>query len=211
MLGYHPAMAAQQPIAVVWVNTPRDQWSDDGRALARSQIRAALDWWEVRAEVAFSTSERTITTTTDVLSLNACRDRAWLPDQVEAPVLYLIAYEPTHRALDCDGVVVGDVTELGHMRAIVGGYLPESSTSQAVIAHTVGHIYGAGHAESGIMHRDGATMRDAYEAGIVDDATIAAIGATRRGVAPAHTTSAGTQPGQRPRAQNTAYLYNAPI
>ncbi len=217
LMGYHPAMDGQQQIAVVWVNTPRDAWTDDGRALARSQIRAALDWWEVRADVAFATSERAITTTVDVLSLNACTDRSWLTDQADGPSLYLIAYKPTYRALTCDGVVVGDAGVSGDPRIAVSGYLPESSVSQAIIAHTVAHLYGARDTHdppSGDL-MDRTCFVWAYEQGIVADQTWAAIGATRR--APSGAADRAGQivetPGRRParghhsQEMRESYLY----
>jgi hypothetical protein len=198
LLGYTPAMHGAQPIAVVWVSTPRDTW--ENRTEARAAIVAGLDWWEARTEVEFEIVESELAVDADILSLNVCRERSWVPGALTLPTLYVVAWLPSGLALDCDGVNVADWAEPG--RAIVwGGIRPDEA------AHTVGHVWGAsdGHDEARGDIMDYRMMPWAYEHGYVADATWREIGAIPRVGGLARTTSARARQGQRARAVKASY------
>jgi hypothetical protein len=204
LLGWTLPMHGPQPISVVWVSTPRDAWGD--RTEARAVIMAGLRWWEARTDVVFTLVESELTVDADILSLNVCRDRSWLPGARALPTLYVVAWEPTYRALDCDGVNVADWAEPG--RAIVWG-----GARVDEIAHTVGHVYGAsdGHEEARGDIMDYRAMRGAYAEGRVSEATYREIGASPRVGGPARTASAKARRGQRSRAKMQSYTYERSI
>lgn len=173
MFNRPPPMQGHQTIHIVWVDTPRDYWTDTERA--RAGILAGLHWWEPLADVEFSTVESTMITSVDVLALNTCRDRSWLPESTYEPTFYIVAAEPTYRALDCDGVNIGDYDEMDKTRAIVWGYT-EGNLLAEVIAHTVGHLYGAPDGPSrDIMDKN--YFVQAYRDHVVVESTLRAIGA----------------------------------
>ena len=175
-----PRMTGQQRLNVVWVSTPRDTWGDT--ADARAAIRAGLDWWQTLADVSFETTESELTTDTDVLALNVCRERAWLVDP-QPLTLYVIA--TSGDALMCDGVAVGDYNE-GAWAIVWGNLIGDSPTDGATIAHTVAHLFGAADTHAGqsggptydIMDR--AVYVAAYRSGYVAPLTWAATGAVPR-------------------------------
>ena len=182
-IGLHvqPAMVGPQYVNIVWVNTPQDTWNDEDKDNNRRAINSALQWWEIHtfhrsgtAFVTFYTTESNMLVDTDILSLNVCRDRSWLIDKPITPTLYMIAVNPTYRALICDGVIVGDYNE--EQWAIMwGGLIYDSPTDQAVVAHTVGHLYGAADGPSqDIMDKD--HFVQSYIGGIIAESTWKAIG-----------------------------------
>ena len=176
-----PRMVGPQQVNVLWVSTPRTAWQDTDDA--RLALAAALRWWEARAVVSFTTVEMTMTIDTDMLALNVCRERSWLPPAPPTPTLYMIATDGA--ALDCDGVAVGDYT-IGTQAIVWGWLIRDSPTDQATLAHTLAHLYGAQdtHAHDGqpgsgdIMDRN--VYVDAYRQGIIAASTWQAIGAVKR-------------------------------
>ncbi len=176
MVMHPPPMQSHQTIHIVWVDTSTDYWLDVSDA--REDLIAGMRWWERLVNVEFSMEESWLTTDVDVLALNTCRDRSWLPELTYEPTFYIVAVEPTYRALDCDGVNIGDYDEIGHVRAIVWGYA-EGSLLAEVTAHTLGHLYGALDGPSrDIMDKD--RYVQAYQDGTVVESTLQAIGASRR-------------------------------
>jgi hypothetical protein len=174
-VGFSPvAMRGEQQINVVWLDTPRDTWTDTSEA--RAALSDALAWWEARVEVSFIVSERRAAIDHDPYAADICHDRSWAP---AGRALYMVAWEPTNRVFTCDGVNVADWADPSSA-LIWGGARPDE------LAHTIGHFYGALDTHAGmpggptgdIMDKD--ALLAAYRAGYVSDTTLAAIGATRR-------------------------------
>jgi len=176
-----PRMIGMQQINIVWVDTSRDHWKDTTEA--RETIQEALDWWERQIDVTFSTQEYSLTVDIDILALNVCKDTITMP-AVSIPTLYMIAYEPTYRSLQCDGTDVGDGGIYGQRYILMSGYLiHDAKEYQATVAHTVAHLFGAQDTHMpprtyDLMDRD--YYIDAYKQGFISDTTITAIGAVRK-------------------------------
>jgi hypothetical protein len=176
LIGYTPAMAGQQTLSIVYVNG-----ADEGGA----SIAAGLRWWEARVGVRFGTVESRLDVGADLLALNVCRDRSWLPKAQAMPTLYVV-----DDWLVCDGVIVAGYAVPG--TAILSGPLREDEA-----AHEIGHVYG-GQDETAPGIMNWRTMQDAYKAGIVSAATLRAIGASPSGASGrAATAQQGRQPGAR--------------
>lgn len=164
LIGYTPAMPSHTTIAIVYVDTSADRWQGD----IQPTIDQALAWWQARTGIMLDYTEDHMTVTADVNALNVCRDRQWLPNTQADMTLYVVAWQPTERALMCDGVNVADYTLPG-MGIVWGGIWPEE------MAHTIGHLYGAADETApGIMNAQ--TLRQSYRDGAVSDQTIEAIG-----------------------------------
>lgn len=152
-----PQMHGVQPIHVVYVNG-----ADHSAALDR-----ALDWWIRRVDVQFVVDERQMTITDDYLTPDICHDRSW------APTMSAIYILPTYGAFfHCDGVIVLDYTLPGLALVSDGG-----NTAEWV--HLMGHYTGAKDSTNGDI-MDYRALHEAWHNGIISDATLAAIGATRR-------------------------------
>lgn len=180
-------MRDQQRIDIVWVNTSREYWAGDietgwnDQRESKQTIDAALDWWEQKVNVDFQTYEYTITVDLDILAENVCRNRIPMPP-VNVPTLYMIAYYPTYRMLNCDGTPVGDYG-VGQYMLTSGFLVHDSPADQATIAHTLAHAFGApdGHYDPrtyDIMDRD--YYIEAYKQGFISDRIITALGAERK-------------------------------
>jgi hypothetical protein len=179
LIGYTPAMAGQQTLSIVYVNG-----ADEGGA----SIAAGLRWWEARVGVRFGTVESRLDVGADLLALNVCRDRSWLPKAQAMPTLYVV-----DDWLVCDGVIVAGYAVPG--TAILSAPLREDEA-----AHEIGHVWGAtdGHHEARGDIMDYRAMKAAFERGYVAGRTFVEVGASPSGASGrAATAQQGRQPGAR--------------
>jgi hypothetical protein len=176
--GYNlPPMRDNQVLQIVWVETTQEKWTAEDKITARYEIDASLRWWENLVLVSYSTQESTYKTDVDILSLDVCHHREWLPVN-SGLTFYMISTKPYNKPLVCDGVNVLDYTD-NQGRAIYWGNLTSSILFRAGFVHTLGHLHGARDGPSkDIMDKD--VFIESYQNYTVAGSTLDAIRAFRR-------------------------------